>query len=109
MPLIGRPMLLTTLASRSGGMIGADRLPDLIGQDGRLLDPRTGRGPHMDLDGAGVDRGEKVLPEERREAERQEGDTDEARGKNEPMLKRQSQQAEVALAKPSRNNASNPR
>ena len=41
---------------------GADRLPDLIGQDGRLLDPRSGRGPHMDLDAAASTEGKKSCP-----------------------------------------------
>ena len=54
----------------------------------------------MDFDCAGVDRREKVLPKKRGEAERQQGEADEAAGEDEAMPKRQSQESQVALPKP---------
>ena len=50
------------------------------------------------LDRAGVDRGEEILPEKRREAERQQRDADEAAGEPETAAQRQAEQAEIPLA-----------
>ena len=75
MPLIGRPMLSTMLASRSGGMIARIFCSTWSVSARRLLDAGPGRRAHMDFDRAGVDRGEEILAEKRREAERQQGDS----------------------------------
>ena len=100
MPLIGKPMLSTMLADPVRRNDRADLLFDLIGQPRRLLDPRSGRRAHVDSDRAGVDRGEEILSEKGSEAERQQGDAEEAAGKPRAMLQRQLQQADVALPQP---------
>ena len=97
MPLIGKPMLSTMLAIRSGGIDRADFLFDLIGQARRFLDSRSGWCAHVNSDRAGIDRGEEILSEERSEAERRQGDAEKAAGEPETMLQRQFQQAQIAV------------
>ena len=81
-------------------MIARICLIDLIDQHVGFLDPRSGRGPHVDLDRARVDRGKKVLPEKRGKAERQNSDANKSAGEDEAVLKRQLQEPQVALPKP---------
>src|SRR5437879_631879 len=54
----------------------------------------------MNFDRTGIDGGEEILSEIRREAERQQGCAEEAAGKPEAMLQRQAQQSHVSRAQP---------
>src|SRR6201999_1832179 len=52
---------------------------------------------HVYSDRAGIDRGEKILSEERSEAERRQGYAEKAAGEPQAMLQSQFEQAQIAL------------
>ena len=100
MPLIGRPMLSTTLAIRSGGMMVRIFCSISSARRGGFLKPGSGRRPQMQSDRAGVDRREKILSEIGGEPHGQHGDTKKAARKVEAVSQRHLQQADIALAQP---------
>ncbi len=75
----------------------ADLLLDLIGQRRRLLDSGSRRRAQMQLDRAGIDRGEEILSQRGDEAEREQCDAEEPADEPETTAQRQVQQAHIGL------------
>ena len=70
MPLTGMPMLSTMRRDLVRRDDLADRLLDVGELVGAFLDPRADRRARMHQDLAGIDRGEEVAAEKRRQRER---------------------------------------
>ena len=82
-----------------GGKLLADGGVDVVAERGGLFDARAGAGADVNLELAGVHRGEEVLAQKRRKSQRADGEEQEEDQKDRRVIHAQGQQAQIAAAK----------